>query len=124
MDGEIEPAPQAADPVEQRVHGRGVGDIGRHDDGRTGALAQRHGAARDRLDILVGEGDLGALGHGGPRDAPGERALVGHAHHQAAPAGHQVAGPFDPVRSALRHAPSPLAGRNPRRDSTTEIQRG
>ena len=45
------------------------------------ALAERR--------ALVGEGELGAGGMGGLRDAPGNRPLVGHAHDQATLALHQ-----------------------------------
>ena len=116
MDDEIEPAPQVADAVEQRVHHVRPGDVGGHDDGRAGALAQRDRAARDRLDILVGKRDLRPLGCRSARDAPGQRAVVRHAHDQPAPAGHQVAGYFDRLRSRLRHAPFPLG--------LTEYRRG
>ena len=116
MDDEIEPAPQAADAVEQRVHHVRPGNVGGHDDGRAGALAQRDGAARNGLDILIGEGDFRALGRCSACDAPGQRAVVRHTHDQPAPAGHQVAGYFDRLRSRLRHAPFPL--------SLTEFRRG
>ena len=39
---------------------------------------------------LVGEGHLGARGMQRLGDAPGDRAVVGHAHDQAALAGHQL----------------------------------
>ena len=47
---------------------------------------------------LVGEGEGRTLGRGRPRDAPGDGAVVGDAHDQAALAGHK---------------PAPIAHENP-----------
>src|SRR5690606_18231097 len=64
-------------------------------------VAGQHQRAADgagkRLDAtaealpLIGEGDLRTLARQHPGDAPGDRMIVGHAHHDAAAAGHEPA---------------------------------
>ena len=51
-------------------------------------LGQRLDPLLQRV-ALVGEGEVGAVVAAGPRDAPGDRAVVGHAHDQPAFAAHQ-----------------------------------
>ena len=89
MDHEIEPAPVLLQAGEQPVEAFLVLDIGLLDDLRAELLDHRqHALAEGRA--LVGEGQLGAGGVQGLGDAPGDRTLVGHAHDQAALAGHQL----------------------------------
>src|SRR5262245_7611442 len=54
---------------------------------------------------LIGEGEIGALGSAGTGNAPGDRAVVGHAHDQAAFTTHQTRN--------VRHTPSRLGRLTP-----------
>src|SRR5215467_9443946 len=49
---------------------------------------------------LIREGEIGALGSAGTGNPPGDRAVIGHAHDQAAFTTHQTRN--------VRHAPSRL----------------
>ena len=53
------------------------------DDGGVELCGQRLDPLLQRV-ALIGEGELGALRVRGPGDAPGDRAVVGDAHDQAA----------------------------------------
>ena len=96
MHHEIKPAPFALQPREQRLQALLVLDIGFLDDLRAELFDHRDHALAERR-ALVGEGHLGAGGVQGLGDAPGDRTLVGHAHDEAALAGHQLGdwGEFD-----------------------------
>ncbi len=58
---------------------------------RADLLRQRLDALLERI-ALIGEGELGALGAAGLGDAPGDRAVVGDPHDQAALAAHETRG--------------------------------
>jgi len=89
MNHEIEPAPFLLQAGEQPVEALLVLDVGLLDDPGAELLDHRQHALAER-GALVGEGHLGAGCMQRRRDAPGDRAVVGHAHHQAALAGHQL----------------------------------
>ena len=99
MDQEIERAPCLGERREHALDGRLVGHVaGQHQLGAD--------LVRERLDplldgvALIGERDLGALVGHGLGDAPGDRAVIGDAEHDAALARHQFA--------AVSHRPSAL----------------
>ena len=96
---------------EQRVEARLVLDVGLL--ARSWSRASRPSAARALAErrALVGEGQLGAGAMQRLGDAPGDRALVGHAHDQAALAGHQLGhgGQRDGLGDDGRRAPAMLA---------------
>ena len=69
----------------------GIGDVAMADHQAADLLGQRLDALLERV-ALVGEGKLGAMVAAGARDAPGDRAVVGHAHDQPAFAAHQTRG--------------------------------
>jgi hypothetical protein len=90
MDHEVEPAPFILQALEQRIEAPLVLDVGFLDDPEAELLDHRDDALAEGA-ALVREGELGARGMQRLRDAPGDRAFVGHAHHQATLAFHQVA---------------------------------
>ena len=89
MQHEVERAPGRFDVGEHRVDARRIGDVAMPDDQAVHLLGQRLDALLERL-ALVGEGKVGAVVAAGARDAPGDRAVVGHAHDQPAFAAHQI----------------------------------
>ena len=97
MDDEIEAPPIGAKGGKDRVHARFVVDVAGQDVGGAHLIGQRLHPLQQRL-TLIGEGEGGTLGRGRPRDAPGDGAVVGDAHDQAALAGHK---------------PAPIAHENP-----------
>ena len=78
---EIERAPFLADHLEHAFDALQILDIGLFDDRGADRLGERHGAAAESA-ALIGEGKLGALAVQHAGDAPGDRAVVGDAHHQ------------------------------------------
>ena len=84
---EVELAPGASQLGEDRVHRGRVGDVAGHDELGAELGGERPHALFQRLS-LVGERDLGALRRGGLGDAPGDRAVVRHAHDEALLASH------------------------------------
>ena len=64
-------------------------DVGLLDDLGAELLDHRQHALAER-GALIGEGHFGAGGMQGLGDAPGDRTLIGHAHDQAALAGHHL----------------------------------
>ena len=85
---EVDLAPLLLQAGEQPVEALLALDVGLLDDLRAQLLDHRqHALAEGRA--LVGEGHLGAGGVQRLRDAPGDRAIVGDAHDQAALALHQ-----------------------------------
>jgi hypothetical protein len=64
-------------------------DVGLLDDLAPDLLDHRQHALAEGCP-LIGEGHLGARGMQGLGDAPGDRALIGHAHDQSALAGHHL----------------------------------
>src|SRR5262245_7580090 len=68
-----------------------VGHVAIEDEVGACLLGQRDGAAAEGF-ALVGEGEPGALAGQHPRDAPGDRALVGNPHDEATLACHQRPG--------------------------------
>ena len=104
---EVELAPAPAELGEHRVHRAAVGNIaGQHDLGAS--------LRRQRLDpllqglSLVGEGQRGALRGRRLGNAPGDRAIVGDAHDEAAFALHQRASRTLGLRGRSRHLPISL----------------
>ncbi len=89
MDDEIEPPPVLLQAGEQPVEAFLVLDVGLFDDLRAELLDHGQHALAERR-ALVGEGHFGARGVQGLGDTPGDRALVGDAHDQAALAGHHL----------------------------------
>ena len=89
---------------EDRVDGRGLGDVAMADDQPADLLGQRLDPLLQRI-ALIGEGELGALRAAGLGDAPGDRAVVGDPHDQAALAAHETGG----VRHVPRSAPGTAA---------------
>ena len=88
MDHEVQAAPFLFDLGEYVVHGRQIENVAGLDDLGADRLGQRQGAAAEST-ILIGERKLGALTSQSAGNAPGDRAIVGDAHDQAALAGHQ-----------------------------------
>ena len=91
MHDEIERAPFLADHLEHALNALQILDVGLHDDLGADAFGERHGAAAEGA-TLIGEGKLGALAVQHAGDAPGDRAIVGDAHHQPPLPGHQRRG--------------------------------
>ena len=69
----------------------GLGDVAMADDQAADFLRQRLDPLFQRV-ALIGEGELGALRVAGLGDAPGDRAVVGDPHDQAALAAHETRG--------------------------------
>ena len=90
MDDEVHVAPTLSNGGEHGIDAGIVGDVAGHDEVDADGLGEGGHPLAERL-ALVGEGQLGAVGGGGARDAPGDRAFVGDAHDQAALASHQPA---------------------------------
>ena len=90
MHDEVEAAPGLLDLGEGVVDALEVGHVAVDDDLRADRLGERDGAPAEGV-ALVGEGELGALAGQHAGDAPGDRALVGDAHDEAALARHQRA---------------------------------
>ncbi len=92
--------PQCAfDIGEDGVHGRRIGDVAMSGDMRLQLGGERLDALLQRV-ALVGQRELGAGLAGRRGDAPGERAVVGDAHDQAALAAHHAA------RADVSHHPA------------------
>ena len=87
MQQEIERAPGLLHRGEGGIDGRRLGDVAVADDDAADLLGQRLDPLLQRV-ALVGEGEFGAVVAAGPRDTPGDRAVVGHAHDQPAFAAH------------------------------------
>ena len=68
---------------------RRVGDVAMADHQAVHFLGQRLDPLLERV-ALVGEGEVGAMVAAGARDAPGDRAVIRHAHDQPAFAAHQA----------------------------------
>ena len=81
----------AATRAEHRVDGRGLGDVAMADHHAADLLRQRLDPLLERI-ALIGEGEFGALRMAGLGDAPGDRAVVGDPHDQAALAAHEARG--------------------------------
>ena len=82
---------------EHRVDGGRLGNVAMADHQAVDLLGQRLDPLLERV-ALIGEGKFGAMLAAGPRDAPGDRAVVGDAHDQPAFAAHQARG-FRPLTS-------------------------
>ena len=89
VDEEVETAPFRLQRVEHVIELRVVLDVARQQDVRSDLCSQRLQPFRLRV-ALIGERNLGTLSGQHARDAPGDRVVVRHAHHQASPAGHQA----------------------------------
>ena len=89
MDEEIEPAPLRLDALEHGVHRRRVGHVAMAGDMRVQLRGERLDALLQRV-ALVGERELRAGRAGRRGDPPGERAVVGDAHDEAALAAHHT----------------------------------
>ena len=88
MDDEVEPAPALLQRREHRIQAGLVGDVARQHGGAADLLGERRHPLFQRF-ALVGERDFAAVRVHRPGDRPGDRPVVGDAHHQAALAGHQ-----------------------------------
>ena len=97
MDDEIEAAPIGGQSGKDLVHARFVVDVARQDMRGPDLIGQGLHPLQQGF-ALVGEGEGRTLGRGRPRDAPGDGAVVGDTHDQAALAGHK---------------PAPIAHENP-----------
>ena len=99
MDDEIEPVPGRTEGGKRRGDGGLVLDVAGQGDIR----ADRAGEGFDPLPegiALIGEGEPGAVGGKGARDAPRDGTLIGDPHHQAALAFHQCSGVVHRARPA------------------------
>ena len=76
---------------EDRIDGRGLGDVAMADHAAADLLGQRLDPLLQGV-ALIGEGELGAVRMAGLGDAPGDRPVVGDPHDQAALAAHQTGG--------------------------------
>ena len=83
MHDEIEAAPVLSDILEHGIDGRRIGDIAMADHIGTQFGGQRTHALFQSI-ALEREGQLRACGMAGLGNAPGNRAVVGDAHHKAA----------------------------------------
>ena len=88
VDDEIEAAPNLLDLGKSIVDGRGIADIARNDNLRADRLGEWNSPPPESL-ALVGEGKLRTLPCKYPRNAPGNGALIGHAHDEASLACHK-----------------------------------
>ena len=82
----------------------GIGDVAMADDMRAELGGERLDALLQRV-ALIGERELRALRARGAGDAPGDRAVVGDAHDEAALAGHQLPAHASAPRSPGRPRP-------------------
>ena len=103
---EIELAPLAAELGEHRIDGGGVADVTGQHELRAELSRQRLDALLERI-ALIGEGERRALRRRRLGDAPGDRAVVGHAHDQAALALHEGAGRNLEGSRRSTHSPIP-----------------
>ena len=83
MDQEVDRAPLLLDLGEDRIDRSNVLDVAGHDDLAFDRFRQRLDPPAERL-ALIGEGEFGAMIRQRLGDAPGDRMIVGHTHHQAA----------------------------------------
>ena len=91
MHDEIERAPLLADHLEHALNARQIFDVGLDDDLGTDAFSERQGTAAEGA-TLIGECKFGAVAMQHAGDAPGDRAIIGDAHHQSPLPGHQRRG--------------------------------
>ncbi len=88
MDDEIELAPRRFHRREDGVDGGGLRHVAMADDQPVDLLGQRLDPLLERI-ALIGEGKVRAMRAAGLGDAPGDRAVVGDTHDQAALAAHE-----------------------------------
>ena len=67
----------------------GLGHVAMADDDAVDLLGQRFHPLLQGV-ALIGEGEIGAMVAAGPRDAPGNRPVIGDPHDEAALAAHQT----------------------------------
>src|SRR5689334_21863867 len=91
MHHEVETAPFVLDLGEDVIDTLEVENVATDDDLGADRLGQRHRAAPKGI-ALVGEGQLRAMTGQHAGNSPGDRAVVGHAHDEAAFARHQWPG--------------------------------
>ncbi len=103
---EIELAPLAAELCKHRIDGGGVADVTGQHQLRSQLTRQRLDALLERI-ALIGEGESRALRRRGLGDAPGDGAVVGHSHDQAALALHEGAGRNLEASRRSTHSPVP-----------------
>ncbi len=89
MNDEIQAAPDLLDARENLVDARQVEHVAWLDDLGPERLRKGKSAAAKGA-VLITERKLGALTSQHPGNAPGDRAVVGDAHYEAALAGHQL----------------------------------
>ena len=87
MHEEIEAAPGVFQRLEDGIQGCLVFHIRRQHQLRADALRQRGHPPAERL-ALIGKGQIRALCGAGLGNAPGDRVIIGDAHHEAALALH------------------------------------
>ena len=90
MHQEIQPAPGLFNGTKGGIHIGVIGHIAGHNKARSQAFRQGAHALFQRL-TLIGKGNLAPLSGDCLRNAPGDGAVIGHPHDQAALAGHQSA---------------------------------
>ena len=89
MHEEVDRAPGRLHRGETASMVAGSVDVAMADDEPPTSCGQRLDALLERV-ALIGEGKLGAVTMAGFGDAPGQRALVGDPHDQAALAAHEA----------------------------------
>ena len=83
MNQEVERAPGRAHGREGGIDALGFGDVAMADHNAADLAGKRLDALLERI-ALIGEGERGAVAVARLGDAPGERAMVGDPHDQAA----------------------------------------
>ena len=89
MQHEIERAPGRLNSGEHRIERGRLGDVAMADHQPVYLLGQRLNPLLERV-ALIGEGEISTLVAAGTRDTPGNRAVIGDTHDQAAFAAHQT----------------------------------
>jgi hypothetical protein len=91
MHQEVERPPFFLDRREGRIEGDGIGHVAMTHQQPAKLLRQRLDPPLQRI-ALMGESDIGALRPARFGDAPGDRAVIGNSHDQAALAAHEARG--------------------------------
>src|SRR6185437_2814429 len=99
VDGEVEPPPALVDGGKEAIEALFVGDIAIAHEVAADLLGERPHALAIGI-ALIRESEFRAMRRDQLGDAPGERALIGNAHDQAALSLHE--------RLGFRHAPQTL----------------
>ncbi len=110
VDQEVHRAPLLLDLGEHRIDRGDVLDVAGQDDLAADRFGERLDPPAERL-ALIGEGKLGAVRGQRLGDAPGDRMIVGDAHHQAALALHQFGHQVPKLSAVMPGHPGPAFGR-------------